>query len=123
MNISLGYIFGALYDGIGVIIAWVISLAVGSSIIYLSYHIRHRISLNELIPRTSILLITACLIAVLSTLIVHQKLEQFINSVVLNCLTLLLFLTIVSVPFWAHPMRKRLTAWIVDAFIKSKTSG
>lgn len=123
MNISLGYIFGALYDGIGVIIAWVISLAVGSSIIYLSYHIRHRISLNELIPRTSIPLITACLIAVLSTLIVHQKLEQFINSVALNCLTLLLFLTIVSVPFWAHPMRKRLTAWIVDAFIKSKTSG
>lgn len=53
LNAILGFLFGAFYGGTGVVIAWVFSLALGSSIIYLSYHIIHEIPLIELLPRAS----------------------------------------------------------------------
>ena len=113
---------GLFYDGIGVVIAWVFSLALGSSIIYLSYHVRHKIALIELLPKASRIMTVACLVGILSAFIINYKLAHILNPVILSGTILLSFLVIIVVPFWLHPMRKRLMGWVTNELL-NKTSG
>lgn len=111
LNVGLGFLLGFFYGGMGVVVAWVISLALGGSIIYLSYHIRHKIPLSELLPKTSKLIIVTCLIGTISILIIQNKLDYSHNSIALNGIMILVFLMVLFIPFWFHPMRKRLIEW------------
>lgn len=120
LNAGLGFLLGAVYGGIGVVIAWVFSLASGSSIIYLSYHMRHKISLIELLPKASRPIIIACLIGLLFTLMIRHELNHIFNTVVLNSTILISFSIIVFVPLWFHPMRKRLIGWIINEFLLNR---
>jgi len=122
LNAGLGFLLGLFYDGIGVIVAWALGLALGSSIIYLSYHIRHKIRLIELLPKASRVIIIACLISILSALIIHHNLNNSLNLIVLNSLILISFLIIVFIPFWLHPMRKNLVKWINYELLKRPQS-
>ncbi|MFX0136890.1 MAG: oligosaccharide flippase family protein [Candidatus Hodarchaeota archaeon] len=122
LNAGLGVLLGLFYDGIGVVVAWVVGLTLGSSIIYLSYHIRHKIRLIELLPKASRIIIIACLISILSALIIHHNLNNSLNLIVLNSLILISFLIIVFIPFWLHPMRKNLIRWINYELLKRPQS-
>ena len=113
LNTGLGFLLGAFFEGIGVVVAWVVSLALGSSIIYISYHIRHGIPLIELVPKSSRIIIVACLIGMLSTFIIQYKLNHIFNTIALNSIITFSFSIIVLIPFWLHPMRKRLMKWII----------
>lgn len=113
LNAGLGFAMGILFSGIGVVVAWVFSLALGSSIIYLSYHVQYRISLIKLIPKSNRIIIIVCLVGILSAFIMQQKFNHNSKTVILNSINLFLFSIIVFIPVWFHPMRKRLTGWIV----------
>ena len=117
LNLGLGVLLGVFYGGIGVVIAWVFSLALGSSIILFSFHIRHKISFIELLPKTSRSLIVACLIAILSTLVTYYMLSHRLNIITLNSIIILSFSLIVFIPFWFHSMRKRLGGWVIHELI------
>lgn len=119
LNVGLGFILGVLYDGIGVVVAYAFSLAVGGSIIYLSYHIKHRIPLIELLPKASRIIIIACLIVVLlSILFIHNTLNHSFNIISLNGMIIFSFSTIIFIPFWFHPMRKRLMGWVTCELLR-----
>jgi len=117
LNAGLGFLLGMLYDGFGVVIAWAVSLAIGSSIICLLYHIEYKIPLIELLPKASRIIIVTCLIGILSTFIIQHKLNHVFSTIALNGIILFSFSIIVFVPFWLHPMRKRLIGWITDEFL------
>ena len=117
LNAILGFLLGVSYDGIGVVIAFVVSLAFGGSIIYFSYHIKHKIPLIELLPKASKLIIIACLISVISTLIVQNRLNHSLNTIEINSIIILLFSVIVFIPFWLHPMRRRLVGWLTNELL------
>ncbi|MQY79372.1 MAG: oligosaccharide flippase family protein, partial [Bacteroidetes bacterium] len=123
LNAGLGFTLGMLYDGMGVVIAWVISLALGSSIIYLSYHLTYKIPLIELVPKASRTSIVACLIGILSALLIHHKLNDRFDTVALNSIIILSFSIIVFIPLWLHPMRKRLTGWVTNELLKRPQRG
>ena len=123
LNAGLGFTLGMLYDGMGVVIAWVISLALGSSIIYLSYHLTYKIPLIELVPKASRTSIIACLIGILSALLIHHKLNDRFDTVALNSIIILSFSIIVFIPFWLHPMRKRLMGWVTNELLKRPQRG
>jgi len=114
-----GFLLGILYDGIGVVLAWIISLSFGSSIIYLSYHIRHKIPLIELVPKDSRIIIIACLIGIFSSFIIYHIFLASFNTIALNGTIILLFSMVVFPSLWTHPMRKRLVEWITTEFSKS----
>ena len=118
LNAGLGFMMGVLFNGIGVVVSWVFSLALGSSIIYLSYHIKYRIPLIELLPKSSRIITIVCLIGILSTLIIQYQLNHVFNAIALNSIILFSFSIIVFIPFWFHPMRKRLTGWIACELLK-----
>jgi O-antigen/teichoic acid export membrane protein len=117
LNAILGFLLGVSYDGIGVVIAFVVSLAFGGSIIYFSYHIKHKIPLIELLPKTSKLIIIACLVSVISTLIIQDRLNHSLNTIEINGIIILLFSVIVFIPFWFHPMRRRLVGWLTNVLL------
>ena len=105
LNAGLGLLLGLFYDGIGVVIAWVLSLALGSCIIYLSYHIKYKIAFIELLPKASRIITVACLFGILSTFIINYKFNHILNPVILSGTILITFLGSIIVPFWLHPMR------------------
>jgi O-antigen/teichoic acid export membrane protein len=110
LNAGLGFLLGIFYGGIGVVVALVISLALGSSIIYLSYHIKYKIPLIELLPKASRIILIVCLIGVLTTLIIQNKFT--VNTMTLNSISIFIFSIILFIPFWLHPMRRRLMGWV-----------
>jgi len=117
LNAILGFLLGMLYDGIGVVVACTISLAFGGSIIYLSYHIRHKIPLIALLPKTSKLIIIACFVSVISGLIIQNRLNHSLNTLEINGIIILSFSIIVFIPFWFHPMRRRLVGWLTNELL------
>ncbi|MEE9361255.1 MAG: oligosaccharide flippase family protein [Cellulophaga sp.] len=120
LNVGLGFLLGFFYGGIAVVVAWVISLALGSSIIYLSYHIKHKIPLIELAPKTSNLIIVTCLIGTISILIIKNKLDYSLNLIALNGIMILVFLMVLFIPIWLHPMRKRLVGWVINELLNKR---
>lgn len=114
----LGFQLGVFYNGIGVVVACIVSLAVGGSIIYLSYHIKHKIPLIELIPKASKLITTVCLVSIISTLIIQSKLDHSLNTLEINGVIIPSFSIIVFIPFWFHPMRRRLVGWFTNELLR-----
>jgi len=121
LNVGLGILLGIFYDGIGVIIAWVFSLVLGSSIIYISYHLKYKIPLVELLPKASRTIIVASLAGALFVLVIKQKFNHIFNITLLNIITILLYSTIIFIPFWLHQMRKRLTGWVSNELLNKKS--
>jgi O-antigen/teichoic acid export membrane protein len=113
LNAGLGFLFGLLSNGIGVVVAWSVSLVSGSSIICLSYHIKYRIPLAELLPRASRWVIGVCLFGILSALLINHTFNHISDTVIVNGMIVFLFSLIIFFPLWFHPMRKRLTKWFI----------
>ena len=118
LNIGLGIILGLFYNGIGVITAWILSLSMGSSIIYLSYHLKNQIPFNELLPQTSILIATTCISIIFISKIMYSNL----HTSQLTFMLTLSYTIIILIPVWLHPMRKQLTLWVTDALLNKDTS-
>ncbi len=120
LNLVSGFLLGLYFGGTGVVIAWATSLALGSSVIYISYHIKNRIPLIELLPKASRLISAVCLIGVLSTLLIQHKLNHASDAIALNSIILFAFSVIVFIPLWLHPMRKRLVGWVSSDLLNRK---
>jgi len=123
LNGSLGFLLGVFFNGIGVVVAWLFSMALGSSLIYISYNVKNKVPLVELIPRASRLIVLACLTGILSTVIIHQALSHAFSPIALFSISFSSFLIIVFIPFWLHPMRKRFAGWVFNALLKKEGNG
>ena len=120
LNAGLGFLLGLIYGGIGVVVAWVISLAFGSSIVYLSYHITHRISLTKLVPWESRIVIITCLAAIGFSFMLRYIPNDTFDVITVDSSVFFLTLLVILIPIWFHPMRKRLTAWISYGIMRKK---
>jgi len=120
LNVVLGFVLGYFYGGVGVVVGWVIALSLGTSIVYISYHVVHKISLMELIPKENRLLIFSCLIGIGFGLTIQYKFNNRLNSYVLLSIILFTFILITFFPLWLHPMRRRLMGWISNEFSNRK---
>ena len=107
LNAVLGLLLGVYFGGNGIVIAWSLSLALGSSIIYIFYNIQHRLPLIELVPQDSRALIIVCLTFILLHVIIKNK-EPYM---VLISAT---FLAVIIIILWLHPMRRYLMGWITN---------
>jgi O-antigen/teichoic acid export membrane protein len=113
LNAILGLLLGVHLGGTGVVIAWVFSLVLGSSIICLSYHIIQNVPLIDLIPKDSKAMIIVCLIFIMLPIIFHIKEDYMI-------IISGIFLTVILIAIWFHPMRVRLMRWFTDELIDKK---
>lgn len=118
LNVGLGYSLGQFYDGIGVVIAWVFSLGIGSSVIYLSYHIEHKIALAELFPQASRMVCIVCAFCILSIFIINYQNKNVFDTILIKSIMIMVFSIVIFIPVWLHPIRKRLIMWINSELIK-----
>jgi O-antigen/teichoic acid export membrane protein len=120
LNVGLGFIFGLLFNGFGVVSAWIIALSLGSSVINLAYYLINKIPLIELLPGASRATMLACLIGILFNILIRYKLSHIFNTFSLNIIVIFIFSIIIFFPFWFHPMRKRLMGWIVNELLNKE---
>ena len=111
LNAGFGVILGLLYNGMGVIIAWGLSMVLGSSMIYLSYHIKNNIPFADLFPEASRLLVITCTAGILLTHLLSQKTGPY-GPLIANIVFTSLFGVIIFTVLWNHPMRKRMVGWV-----------
>lgn len=118
LNLGLGVLLGLLFGGTGVVVGWAISLIIGSCMICFSYHIKNKISLIELLPKESRLILIMCLLVVTASLLIQNRLNQIYTQLLFNYIVIILFSTIIFIFLWFHPMRRRLIEWITnDLFV------
>ncbi|MEO0230927.1 MAG: oligosaccharide flippase family protein [candidate division WOR-3 bacterium] len=112
-NAGLGFLFGFLFNGIGVVTAWVLSLSLGSSLVYISYHLKNKIPLKELIPESSRAIFFICVSCVVLSFLFLQKLNICSLKVTIfsNILAILLFCIVILIPLYLHPLRRQLIGW------------
>lgn len=120
LNAALGLLFGKLYGGTGVVIAWILSLAIGSDAIVLAYHLRHKIPLKELVPKESRGIVLACGVSLLASLFVYYRFYDS-NSIpiALAAAVSLAPLALIPAAMWLHPMRQHLFVWVSQYLIKA----
>jgi len=123
LNAGLGFLLGIFYGGMGVVIGWVISLAIGSSVIYISYHIIEGISLKDLFPAENKKLFLTCLLFVIVLITIQSRFLNKIDVVSSSVILLFLFLIFTFFPLWLHPMRKCLMGWITKELFKPQAEG
>ncbi len=113
INAVGGFVLGRKFGASGVVIAWVVSLIAGSAIMTLSYHLRYKISLSKLMPRSSVVLTAVCLSGVAVTYLVlpqFQGASHRFGAYLANCV--FLSLAVVAL-LWVHPSRKQLFGLIM----------
>jgi len=111
LNPVFGIILGLNFGGIGVVVAWVFSLAVGSSIINLSFYLKNSIPLNKLLPKSSIPIAVVCSFGIFSAIIIQSQIDLAENPN-LYLKMLIGFFSMVSVSLWFHPIRRKLFAHV-----------
>ena len=113
LNAILGLLLGVYLGGTGVVIAWALSLSLGSCLIYFSYHTKHKIPLIELLPRDSGLAIIVSLVGAVSIIAIQDKTDYMVMIPGI-------FLVAILLTLWFHPMRKRLMGWVSDELLVRK---
>jgi len=120
LNALLGITLGFLFYGYGVVIAWVVALSLGSAVIYITYHLTNKVPLIELFPRDSRIMFVFCTLILLVSLIIQSGFNHTLRSIALNTIIILLSSLLIFVPFYLHPMRKRLMGWVKNELLNKK---
>ncbi len=110
LNAGLGIILGYLYGGIGVVVAFIIALTFGSSIFYISYHIKYKVSFREVIPAASKILLLVCFLFISIFFLIPPGITR--AAFPLRIGIIVLTGSAILITMWLHPMRKQLSDWI-----------
>lgn len=117
INIILGWGLGLLFNGLGVVIGWVIAIISGSLIYVTTYHIETQCPWQIWSSRANLLLLYAsCAILALIMSIYKFTPISIQNNYLLVLITLCISLVsgIFFIPLWQHPVRHKMQTWIFD---------
>jgi len=122
LNVFLGVIFGILFNGYGVVIAWIIALSIGSAVIYVLYHVSNSIPLINLFPTDSRPMFVFCTIVLLIFLLFQFGFYHIFSTIILNIAVSLFFSLPIFISFYFHPVRKQLSEWLKDLVLNRRVS-
>ncbi len=111
LNVTLGWLFGSLVGGTGVVAGFVVALLIGSAVTVVAYHREYRVRLASLGDRQSLVL--ACVGAVgLGAL--WLILPPFVDQLWIAAAAPGALLAVLCLPAWHHPARRDLQRWLTD---------
>ena len=118
LNGLLGFGLGTFYGGLGVVMGWVISLIVGSSISVYMIHREYNISLIILLPQESRSLVWTVGIGVLMGWISYDICHYlaFLSNAVTFGSIWLVYMFAVIYPILQHPWRTKVTDMLLPIF-------
>jgi O-antigen/teichoic acid export membrane protein len=111
-NIVFGFVLGLVLGGIAVVAASVISLFIGSIILIFSYHRKHDIPFREIVPVEDAGIAMGSFLGLLASTAVYYSYRM--NTAHFSGLisVVMVFVALVAVPSWRHPLRPRLMTWV-----------
>lgn len=121
-NIVLIFLIGESWQGLGVILAWALSLSLGGAFLIYTHHIRNALSISMLLPHPSRVLALFCLIGTAVSYLVwamlrdlgatiHKGGNAYLGSQgESSVFVTLIFIFLVALPMWRHPIRRQLTS-------------
>jgi O-antigen/teichoic acid export membrane protein len=127
LNLALGYGFGKLWGGYGVVAGWAIALGVGGLTMHIGYCLRSNFGLRSLVPPRGISLVLFCGLGLLlgqfttnwvrtldsSSLLAYIPAGQWrAGDIVAPLAALLGFVAIFLVPALSHPIRGEILRWV-----------
>lgn len=114
LNLALGFIGGKLFGGMATVMASAFSLALGYFLIVFFYHRENQLSLSELLPRESIWILLSGIggTLVFLPIICASTASSPYSSGGASGLLVAAF-SMIIIPMWVHPMRKRLVYWVL----------
>lgn len=136
MNVSLSVALGKILGGLGVIMAWTLTLCATALLINFLYAKRsgRAIGRTEFLPKASQGLALACFISALgSYLIYFPKIGSTVlhlypssgpaqlPSILISLAVAAISIGLISVPFWKHPARGQLIVWLAQMGTKRTT--
>ncbi|MEA5112588.1 MAG: oligosaccharide flippase family protein [Geobacteraceae bacterium] len=117
-NLLLAYILGNIYGGQGVIIAWAVTLVLGSAYICCSYHRKHNISIKDILPShfNKMLFFVVAIFALGKICLWMSRELQVIEAY-----SLVIGITAASLFYhqWKHPFFSRLSEWFIHKGTKA----
>lgn len=121
LNGWLGFGLGTLYGGLGVVMGWVISLIVGSSISVYMIHREYKIPLVTLLPKKSRFLVWTVGIGTLMSWIFYDISHQldFLGDAIIFGSVLLIYSFAVIYSILQHPLRTKVTNMLLPIFFPS----
>ena len=119
LNGALGFMLGEYCSGIGVSLAWVVALVLGSAVIVLAYHMEHQISLRELFPSGNRWLLVASSAGMLASVVVSYYLYERMSVTLLGVVGLSIFVGAIFFAVWSHPMRVTVMRWVEISILKA----
>ncbi len=116
INGLLGIILGLIYGGVGVVVAWLVALVVGSWVVPYYYHKENKIPFNFLFPSEFFGLLFSTFIGIWLGWVAYFHFEK-LNAILVFLICSGVFLLSVVVAAWRHPMKDTIVG-----FVKNKTS-
>jgi O-antigen/teichoic acid export membrane protein len=115
MNLGLGFLAGKHFGATAVVAASVFSLALGYIAIVFAYHRQNGVPLSQLLPRESIAIVLSSFTGVLIffPFLSHAPSKSMLSARLISGLFFAL-LTMIVLPMWLHPMRRRLVRWALS---------
>ncbi len=113
VNGGLGFLLGYYLGGTGVVFAWMLAVILGSALIVLSYHIKNKISLTQLFPSNYLVLLLSSLVGILASWYIFYTYMITASVISTMFVCALVFVFMIAVPLWQHPMRNRLWHYII----------
>lgn len=107
LSVSMGYLLGTLYNGIGVIIAFTVSLIIGSIIKYISFHYTQKIKI-EFVPKQIIPLFIMWVIGTLFAGINIYFQKSFQELPKMTIFNIVIFGIIIFLVSWFNIMKKEI---------------
>ena len=111
----LGILLGMRWGGMGVVAAWVLTLAAGGAYIHFAFMVRNHFRPAGLLPRGSGLLLLACVAGVTAGYAMRFVAGGQFAPASSALLVLLAFTAIACLPAWANPVRRDLAARLARA--------
>jgi O-antigen/teichoic acid export membrane protein len=106
LNVLLGWTFGTVFGGVGVALAYLIALLVGSMLILFQFHSRHNILIRSLVGQDFAWLLLVGIAGGWLSFSTYASLRPTIGFVEVAVVTLVIFLLFIVGPAWFHPMRR-----------------
>ena len=116
LNVVFGLVFGSLFGGEGVVIAWGFSLVIGSLILIIGYHKQNKISLKTMFPNESSALFIICSTVSFFLFFLNSKIS-ISNYDLINLIIIFILFSLLSfAPLWFHPMRRKIFKTIYSLY-------
>jgi O-antigen/teichoic acid export membrane protein len=104
LNAALGLLLGIWLGAVGVVIGWAAALIVGSTIVVVSFHVKHNIAFSRMLPPESVPFLLLCAVGVAVSWGIYEQLPAGTQVLWLALACGASFITIVTPAVWAHPL-------------------